>query len=127
MSPVRRRLLQLVALQVLTLRCSQAVLESTVLVDVCIAGQPCTQAPAGALQMNLTTAITDADAKAIFTPLGSIKVLRFSSMLGVFAGFADDADKERFYRRVKDYAGIWCCIQAHPVRAAVHGAVPSRS
>ena len=71
--------------------------------------------------MNLTTAITDADAKAIFTPLSGIKILRFSTMLDVFAGFADDADKDRFYRRVKDYAGIWCCIQAHPVRAAARG------
>ena len=89
------------------------------LVDVCIAGQPCRKAAeAGTLVMNLTTAITDADAQAIFTPLSSIKILRFSTMLDVFAGFADDADKDRFYRRVKDYAGIWCCIQAHPVRAA---------
>jgi hypothetical protein len=92
-------------------------------VDVCVAGKSCGKtAEAGTLVMNLTTAITDADAKAIFTPLSSIKILRFSSMLGVFAGFADDADKERFYRRVKDYAGIWCCIQAHPVRAAVAAA-----
>ena len=93
------------------------------LVEVCVAGKPCgfkaAEGAAGALQMNLTTAITDADAKAIFTPLSGIKILRFSSMLDVFAGFADDADKDRFYRRVKDYAGIWCCIQAHPVRDAV--------
>ena len=88
-------------------------------------GQPCGKAAeAGTLQMNLTTAITDADAKAIFSPLSSIKILRFSSMLDVFAGFADDADKDRFYRRVKDYAGIWCCIQAHPVRyAALRGSL----
>ena len=92
-------------------------LASTVVVNVCTAGKPCDVAAAsGALLMNLTTAITDADAKAIFSPLSSIKILEFSSMLGVFAGFADEADKERFYRRVKDYAGIWCCIQAHPVR-----------
>ena len=92
------------------------------LVDVCVSGQPCSSKAAdpGTLVMNLTTAITDADAKAIFSPLSSIKILRFSSMLDVFAGFADDADKDRFYRRVKDYAGIWCCIQAHPVRALVH-------
>ena len=89
------------------------------LVDVCLAGKPCGMtAAAGALQMNLTTAITDADAKAIFTPLSSIKILRFSSMLDVFAGFADEGNKDRFYRRVKDYAGIWCCIHAHPVRGA---------
>ena len=98
----------------------QAVLESVVLVDVCTSGKPCGKAAeAGMLVMNLTTAITDADAKAIFSPLSSIKILRFSSMLDVFAGFAVDADKDRFYRRVKDYAGIWCCIHAHPVRAVV--------
>jgi hypothetical protein len=101
---------------------TQDVLESAVLVDVCIAGQPCRKAAeAGTLVMNLTTAITDADAKAIFTPLSGIKILRFSTMLDVFAGFADDADKDHSYRRVKDYAGIWCCIQAHPVRAAARG------
>ena len=118
MSPVRHDIQQLVsAPNAHFLR--QAVLESTVLVEVCMKGQPCGKAAeAGTLQMNLTTAITDADAKAIFSPLSSIKILRFSSMLDVFAGFADDADKDRFYRRVKDYAGIWCCIQAHPVRHA---------
>ena len=95
------------------------------LVEVCVKGQPCGKAAdAGTLQMNLTTAITDADAKAIFSPLSSVKILRFSSMLDVFAGFADDADKDRFYRRVKDYAGIWCCIQAHPVRHAAHCGKP---
>ncbi len=95
----------------------QAVLESSVVVNVCTDGQPCSaEAGDGALHMNLTTPITDADAKAIFSPLSGIKVLEFTSMLGVFSGFADTADQERFYRRVKDYAGIWCCIQAHPVR-----------
>ncbi len=87
-------------------------------INVCLEGQPCSVADpvAAPLQMNLTSPITDVDARAIFSPLKSIKVLRFSSMLGVFSGFADADEKERFYRRVKDYAGIWCCIQAHPVR-----------
>ena len=89
-------------------------------VAVCTANRPCDAearpAAAGALQMNLTTAITDADAKAIFSPLSGIKVLQFTSMLDVFSGFAHKEDEERFHRRVKDYAGIWCCIHAHPVR-----------
>jgi hypothetical protein len=96
---------------------TQAVLESTVVVKVCLGGQPCGAETSEALQMNLTTPITDADAKAIFSPLSGVKILEFTSMLGVVSGFAEDADRERFYRRVRDYAGIWCCIQAHPVRA----------
>jgi hypothetical protein len=98
-----------------------------VTVSVCTANRPCdaeaaATAPAGALQMNLTTAITDADAKAIFSPLSGIKILHFTSMLDVFSGFAQKVDEERFHRRVKDYAGIWCCIHAHPVRRTRLGA-----
>lgn len=105
---------------------AQAVLESTVVVNVCIGGHPCPQASSEGLQMNLTTPISDADAKAIFSPLSAVKILEFTSMLGVVSGFAEDADRERFYRRVRDYAGIWCCIQAHPVRASVIRTAPVR-
>lgn len=35
-------------------------------------------------------------------------------MLGVWGGWALAEDRERFHRRVKDYAGIWCCKFAHP-------------
>jgi hypothetical protein len=99
-----------------------------VTVSVCTANRPCdaeaaATAPAGALQMNLTTAITDADAKAIFSPLSGIKILHFTSMLDVFSGFAQSLDEERFHRRVKDYAGIWCCIHAHPVRRTRPGSL----
>lgn len=96
---------------------AQDVLASRVFVNVCAGGAPCAPpAETDALVMNLTTSITDADAKAIFAPLSDIKILEFTSMLNLFGGWADDTDRERFYRRVKDYAGIWCCIHAHPVR-----------
>lgn len=100
---------------------AQSVLESKVIINVCPEERACASDAGqdGLLQMNLTSPITDADAKAIFSPLSGIKVLEFTRMLGVFSGFAQEADKERFHRRVKDYAGIWCCIHAHPVRARV--------
>jgi len=71
-------------------------------------------ASGGKLVVNITAPLTDVDAKAVFAPLTTVKVLQFSSMLGLFGGFAEDATRERFYRRVRDYAGIWCCIHAHP-------------
>ena len=60
--------------------------------------------------------LTDAGARAVFASLESVKILEFGSMLHLFAGFSRDVDKTRFYRRVREYAGIWCCIHAHPVR-----------
>eukprot|EP00976_Prorocentrum_cordatum_P069152 1179435-Prorocentrum_minimum.AAC.4 len=32
----------------------------------------------------------------------------------VFGGFVAVEDGRRFHERLKTYAGIWCCIHAHP-------------
>ena len=42
------------------------------------------------------------------------KVLKFSTMVGVFSGFEDKKKTEQFSNRLKRYAGLWCCIHAHP-------------
>ena len=43
-----------------------------------------------------------------------VKVLKFSTMVGAFSGFEDPEKTEQFSNRLKRYAGLWCCIHAHP-------------
>lgn len=111
-------------------RITREVLDSRVLIRVCLGAAACAEsAPTGMQHIDLTTAVSDAEARSVFETLSSVKVLDFSSMLGVFSGWERPVDQERFYRcekataalfhhtqhrRVRDYAGIWCCINRHP-------------
>ncbi|KAK3235360.1 hypothetical protein CYMTET_54441 [Cymbomonas tetramitiformis] len=50
-----------------------------------------------------------------FSKYSSQKVLAFDSMsVETFGGFADPKDLELFKKRTIQYAGLWCCIHAHP-------------
>ncbi|KAI4312866.1 hypothetical protein MLD38_037656 [Melastoma candidum] len=51
--------------------------------------------------------------KTIFLPFKDVKVIQFSSMQDAFGGFTDKLREEKFRRRVKRYAGIWCCTKDH--------------
>lgn len=94
-------------------RMLEAVKASKVTVDVCV-GSTASCEGEGTSLVKLREAVTDAAAVEMFRPLRDVKVLEFSSMLGVFRGWADEADKNKFHRRIKEYASIWCCIAAHP-------------
>ena len=58
--------------------------------------------------------LTDVDAMELLREHNKTKVIRFSSMVGTFGGFVDNAGAEKFSRRIKRYAAIWCCKAAHP-------------
>ncbi|XP_020092200.1 arabinosyltransferase XEG113 isoform X2 [Ananas comosus] len=47
----------------------------------------------------------------VFSSYKDFRVLRFSSMLDIFQGFADAAREAKFRNRVKRYVGLWCCVQ----------------
>lgn len=97
-------------------RMPQSVKESKVTVDVC--AQRAGGCGGSSALVKLDKPLTDAEAVKLFAPLKDVKVLEFNSMLGAFSGFEKPEDQQRFHRRVKEYGGIWCCIAAHPVRAA---------
>lgn len=42
------------------------------------------------------------------------KVLEFESMEGAFGQFSDKQQEQRFYRRMAQYASLWCCVQGAP-------------
>ncbi|XP_057415528.1 arabinosyltransferase XEG113-like isoform X2 [Lotus japonicus] len=46
----------------------------------------------------------------VFSSFKDVKVIKFSSVLDAFTGFADKEREERFRNRVKRYVGIWCCV-----------------
>ena len=79
----------------------------------------CTQgtggvAPADIKKVVAPKNLTDVDAMELLREHNKTKVIRFSSMMGTFGGFVDNADAEKFSRRIKRYAAIWCCKAAHP-------------
>lgn len=51
--------------------------------------------------------------KTIFSLFKDVKVIQFSSMEDAFFGFTDKKTEERFRKRVKQYVGIWCCVENH--------------
>ena len=71
-------------------------------------------APADIKKVVAPKNLTDVDAMELLREHNKTKVIRFSSMVGTFGGFVDNADAEKFSRRIKRYAAIWCCKAAHP-------------
>lgn len=51
--------------------------------------------------------------KAVFSTFRDVKVIQFLSMQDAFLGFTDKSREEKFRRRVKQYTGIWCCVENH--------------
>ena len=98
-----------------SVKSSEVVVE---LVHSCSDGT-CTQgtggvAPADIKKVVAPKNLTDVDAMELLREHNKTKVIRFSSMVGTFGGFVDNADAEKFSRRIKRYAAIWCCKAAHP-------------
>jgi len=99
----------------------EAVNASTVeveLVESCD-GEKCTQniggvAPKETSKVVANTKLTDVDVENLLREHKDAKVVRFSTMVGAFGGFVDDKDMTKFSKRLKKYAAIWCCKNAHP-------------
>ncbi|KAK8323384.1 hypothetical protein V6Z12_A12G230900 [Gossypium hirsutum] len=51
--------------------------------------------------------------KKVFSSFKDVKVIQFSSMQDAFLGFTDKTREEKFRKRVKQYVGIWCCVENH--------------
>ncbi|XP_050232791.1 arabinosyltransferase XEG113 [Mercurialis annua] len=49
--------------------------------------------------------------KAIFASFKDVKVIQFSSMQDAFLGFTHKERETKFRHRVKQYVGIWCCVE----------------
>lgn len=85
---------------------------------------PCSGTPEATHVLNITAPVGDKEVKRIFRPLRRVKILEFSGIPPtLFAGWANEADKRRFYRRVREFGAIWCCVHAHPVRHISHQAM----
>jgi arabinosyltransferase len=105
-------------------RLPAAVRESVAEVHLCTPedrarGALCSDGSAPAEEVNgtiwLNAGLNDVQ---IRTALGrasqTFKVLRFSSMWGAFSRHVDDADHERFVKRVRLLPSIWCCVMPAP-------------
>mmetsp|Transcript_35964 Transcript_35964/g.88593 ORF Transcript_35964/g.88593 Transcript_35964/m.88593 type:complete len:683 (-) Transcript_35964:285-2333(-) len=57
---------------------------------------------------------TDVDIEHLLENHKDTKVLHFSTMVGAFSGFESQQNTQHFSNRLKRYAGLWCCIHAHP-------------
>ncbi|CAM6083868.1 unnamed protein product [Calypogeia fissa] len=91
---------------------------STLKVTLCELGtEGCNSDPSnkvevpGALQLPMNS--TEDQLKAALSYIGA-QVIEFSSMLGAFGVFSDEARATQFSNRVKVYTGVWCCTQDQP-------------
>lgn len=46
--------------------------------------------------------------------VGASKLLEFTTMHNAFARFTDEAQQQKFFKRMQRYTSIWCCAAAHP-------------
>jgi hypothetical protein len=46
--------------------------------------------------------------------VGSISLIKFTSVTNAFGNFTDSKDYTKFFNRVKHYGCVWCCVNAHP-------------
>jgi len=88
------------------------------LVESCEDGK-CTQnvgaaAPKDTKKIVANTKLTDVNVEKLLSAHKDVKVIQFSTMVGAFGGFVDKQDMQKFSRRLKKYAAIWCCKNAHP-------------
>ena len=65
-------------------------------------------------EVKVSSNFTDAQIERMMSGLKDVKVIKFSSMVGVFGGFENKDKAVKFSNRIKRYAGLWCCIHAHP-------------
>lgn len=89
------------------------------LVDACGGGAECSQgggqaAPKSVKKIVAEKNFSDVNVVQLLENHKDAKVLKFSTMVGAFSGFEDPQKKEQFSNRLKKYAGLWCCIHAHP-------------
>ncbi|XP_044505463.1 arabinosyltransferase XEG113-like isoform X5 [Mangifera indica] len=55
--------------------------------------------------------ISEETFQKVFSSFKDVKVIQFSSMQDAFVGFTDKTRDEKFRKRVKQYVGIWCCVE----------------
>jgi hypothetical protein len=71
-------------------------------------------APSGVKKIVAEKGFSDLEVMRLLHNYKDAKVLKFSTMVGVFSGFEDRQKMELFSTRLKRYAGLWCCKHAHP-------------
>eukprot|EP00271_Cylindrocystis_brebissonii_P007994 TRINITY_DN219_c0_g1_i1.p1 TRINITY_DN219_c0_g1~~TRINITY_DN219_c0_g1_i1.p1 ORF type:complete len:733 (-),score=136.76 TRINITY_DN219_c0_g1_i1:483-2681(-) len=57
---------------------------------------------------------TQAEVEQWLLPQKETKILEFTSILEAFGEWTDKTREARFVARIKQYLGIWCCVNAHP-------------
>ncbi|CAI5486608.1 unnamed protein product, partial [Closterium sp. Naga37s-1] len=97
-------------------RTPQAVLKSKLAVQLCDEGSPdCPSTPDGptdTIRMKKNT--RQNELKAVLSRYSDIKWIEFSSMVDSFGGWDDKAMERKFRWRLRQYVGIWCCVNAQP-------------
>ncbi|CAI5503493.1 unnamed protein product, partial [Closterium sp. Naga37s-1] len=104
------------------------VLKSKLAVQLCDEGSPdCPSTPDGpadAIRMKKNTRQNEVPwggkwegrwvLKAVLSRYSDIKWIEFSSMVDSFGGWDDKAMERKFRWRLRQYVGIWCCVNAQP-------------
>jgi len=52
--------------------------------------------------------------KMALSSVGSISLIKFTSVTHAFGNFTDPKDYTKFFDRVKHYGCVWCCVNMHP-------------
>ncbi|CAI7752766.1 unnamed protein product [Closterium sp. NIES-53] len=97
-------------------RTPHAVLKSKLAVQLCEEGSPdCPSTPDGPTDsIRIKKKTRQNELKAVLSRYSDIKWIEFSSMLDSFGGWDDKAMERKFRWRVRQYVGIWCCVNAQP-------------
>lgn len=93
------------------------------LVNQCGVESTCSQGFAEAAPRNLKMIvaeknISDVGIVRLLEHHKDVKILKFSTMVGVFSGFEDPSKSRQFSNRLKRYAGLWCCVGGHVWKAS---------
>merc|ERR1712060_407882 len=92
-------------------RTPKAVTESRVTVS--LSGKAVRSKSSGT-SITVSQVLTDETARHLLQPHQDVRVMVVDKILEVFTGFSKKSDTDRFYKRIRNYAGLWCCVHAHP-------------
>ncbi|CAI5476557.1 unnamed protein product [Closterium sp. Yama58-4] len=97
-------------------RTPQAVLKSKLSVQLCDEGSPdCPSTPDGPTDtIRIKKNSRQNELKAVLSRYSNIKWIELSSMVDSFGGWDDKAMERKFRWRLRQYVGIWCCVNAQP-------------
>ncbi|GJP56702.1 hypothetical protein CLOM_g15757 [Closterium sp. NIES-68] len=97
-------------------RTPQALLKSKLSVELCDEGSPdcplSPDPPTDKLRIKKNT--RQNELKATLSRYSDSKWIEFSSMVDSFGGWDDKAMEKKFRWRLRQYVGIWCCVNAQP-------------